>query len=69
MKWIKWIDEFPPYDKKIVIAMRIDNMGCNDWIYEVCYWWGGDPDNIENWNGKQHTETPIYWCPIVEPND
>jgi len=67
MKWIKWIEEFPPYGETILIAMYPDNVGCYNWIYDVCEWYGGDPDEISNWNNKLHSETPVYWCYINEP--
>jgi len=68
MNWIKWNTELPPKNTDIFIAMRNKNMGkCGVWLYDVCQWLGGDPDEDKNWVNKFNWETPIYWCYVNKP--
>jgi hypothetical protein len=69
MKWIKFTEQLPPYDgTEILIAMHNKNMGDDGiWLYDVCYYVGGDITNNDNWEGKNNWETPLYWAYIKEP--
>lgn len=70
MEWIKFTEQLPPYDgTEILIAMRNKNMGdAGIWLYDVCYYVGGDITDNDNWEGKNNWETPLYWTYINEPN-
>lgn len=68
MKWIKFTEMLPPKHKDILIAMRNKNMGdCGIWLYDDCFYLGGDISDNDNWEGKTNWELPIYWCLIDEP--
>ena len=69
MKWIKFTQQLPPYNgTKILIAMHNKNMvDVGIWLYDVCYYVGGDITDNNNWEGKHNWETPIYWAYINEP--
>lgn len=68
MNWIKWTSELPPEGEEIIIAMRNKNMSEDGiWLYDICTWFGGDPDDKDNWEGKYNWETPVYWKKIEEP--
>ena len=48
--------------------MRNKNMGdAGIWLYDVCYYVGGDITDNDNWEGKHNWEIPIYWAYIEEP--
>ena len=69
MEWIKFTEQLPPYNgTEILIAMRNKNMGDEGiWLYDVCYYVGGDITDNNNWEGKNNWETPLYWTYINEP--
>ena len=68
MKWIKFTEQIPPKNKEIVIAMRNKNM-CEYgiWLYDICFYLGGDINDNDNWEGKINWEYPIYWTYIECP--
>lgn len=69
MEWVKFTEQLPPYNgTEILIAMRNKNMGdAGIWLYDVCYYTGGDITDNDNWEGKHNWETPLYWTYINEP--
>lgn len=69
MEWIKFTEQLPPYNgTEILIAMRNKNMEDDGiWLYDVCYYVGGDITDNDNWEGKNNWETPLYWTYINEP--
>lgn len=68
MKWIKFTEQLPPKNKEIVIAMRNKNMcECGIWLYDICFYLGGDISDNNNWEGKVNWEHPIYWSYIECP--
>lgn len=69
MEWIKFTEQLPPYNgTEILIAMRNKNMGDDGiWLYDVCYYVGGDITDNDNWEGKNNWETLLYWSYINEP--
>ena len=68
MQWIKFTEQLPSVGRTILIAMRNKNM-CEYgiWLYDVCFYLGGDTNNNDNWDGKINWETPIYWSYIETP--
>lgn len=68
MKWIKVTEQLPPIGEEILIAMRNKNM-CSDgiWLFDVCFYLGGNIHDNDNWEGKINWESPLYWCYIEEP--
>ena len=68
MKWIKFTEQLPPIGKDILISMRNKNMyECGIWLYDVCFYVGGDINDNDNWEGKINWESPLYWCYIEKP--
>lgn len=67
MKWIKVTEQLPPIGTEIIIAVRNKNKEDGIWLYDVCYYNGGDITDNDNWEGKINWESPLYWCYIEEP--
>ena len=69
MKWIRFTEQLPPSDgTEILIAMRNKNMASDGiWLFDVCFYLGGNINDNDNWEGKINWEHPIYWgfieCP------
>lgn len=69
MKWINFAEQFPPSDgTEILIAMRNKNMASDGiWLFDICFYLGGNINDNDNWEGKINWESPLYWCYIEEP--
>lgn len=68
INWIKISEQLPPRNgTEIIIAVRNKNKEDGIWLYDVCYYNGGDITDNNNWEGKMNWEIPICWSYINKP--